>query len=336
MKRLASPVYVCVFFCVQRHLIAVFLGLSMCGTILVVYTGRGVFGLGYGAEGRSGKGAGRPESAPTPPPPPPPPPLTGYINFIDHKGLQVRCRSCALVTSSGHLIGSGRGSEIDRAECVIRMNDAPTRGYQEDVGRRTSLRVVAHSSIQRLLQKGGELLNASHNPAFIFWGPSSCLRRDGKGRLYNQLQLIHRFLPALRLHTISRHKMLYFDQLFERETGKDRKTSNSWLSTGWFTMIIALELCDRIDVYGMVPPDRCRDPTHRQVPYHYYEPAGIDECTMYISHELGRKGSHHRFITEKRVFAGWTRTHSLHFHQPEWGPVSEATASNRTAANAGP
>lgn len=37
-----------------------------------------------------------------------------------------------------------------------------------------------------------------------------------------------------------------------------RKISNTWLSTGWFTMTIALELCDRIDVYGMVPPDFCR------------------------------------------------------------------------------
>jgi len=37
-----------------------------------------------------------------------------------------------------------------------------------------------------------------------------------------------------------------------------RRISNSWLSTGWFTMTIALELCDRIDVYGMVAPDFCR------------------------------------------------------------------------------
>lgn len=37
-----------------------------------------------------------------------------------------------------------------------------------------------------------------------------------------------------------------------------RKISNTWLSTGWFTMTIALELCDRINVYGMVPPDFCR------------------------------------------------------------------------------
>uniref|UniRef100_UPI00398F597A alpha-N-acetylgalactosaminide alpha-2,6-sialyltransferase 5 n=1 Tax=Pristiophorus japonicus TaxID=55135 RepID=UPI00398F597A len=314
-----------------RHLIVVFLGISTCGTLLVLYTSNSDSSAGslvsYSAEGTRSEPHGRPE-------PPPLPVLTGYINFIDRKGLQAHCKDCALVTSSGHLIGSRRGAEIDRAECVIRMNDAPTRGYQEDVGRRTSLRVVAHSSIHRLLQKGGELLNVSRDPAFIFWGPSSCMRRDGKGRLYNHLQLIHRILPRLKLHTITRQKMLHFDELFERETGKDRKSSNSWLSTGWFTMIIALELCDRIDVYGMVPPNLCRDSSHRSVPYHYYEPSGIDECTMYISHELGRKGSHHRFITEKQVFARWARKYNIHFHQPEWEPEPEPAATNHTESEA--
>ena len=27
---------------------------------------------------------------------------------------------------------------------------------------------------------------------------------------------------------------------------------------GWFTMVIAVELCDHVHVYGMVPPDYCR------------------------------------------------------------------------------
>lgn len=66
----------------------------------------------------------------------------------------------------------------------------------------------------------------------------------------------------------------------------------------------------------------CRDPNHPSVPYHYYEPLGPDECTMYISHERGRKGSHHRFITEKRVFENWARTFNIHFFQPDWKPES--------------
>uniref|UniRef100_A0A3B4FD22 Alpha-N-acetylgalactosaminide alpha-2,6-sialyltransferase 6 n=1 Tax=Pundamilia nyererei TaxID=303518 RepID=A0A3B4FD22_9CICH len=234
--------------------------------------------------------------------------------------LNMHCRTCALVTSSGQLTASKRGEEIDRSECVIRMNDAPSLGYQQDVGRRASLRVIAHSSLQRVLRSRQELLNMSQDTVFIFWGPSSCMRRDGKGHVYNNLKLLNQLLPKLKIYIISRIKMLKFDELFKKETGIDRKSSNSWLSTGWFTMAIALELCDRINVYGMVPPDFCRSSSHPTVPYHYYEPSGPNECSMYLSHERNRRGSHHRFITEKAVFANWARTCDIHFYQPDWKP----------------
>ncbi|NXV78952.1 SIA7E sialyltransferase, partial [Atlantisia rogersi] len=136
--------------------------------------------------------------------------------------LKMHCKSCALVTSSGHLLGSKQGDKIDETECVIRMNDAPTRGYGRDVGNKTSLRVIAHSSIQRILRNRNELLNMSHGAVFIFWGPSSYMRRDGKGLVYNNLQLMNQILPQLKAYMISRHKMLQFDDLFKRETGKDR------------------------------------------------------------------------------------------------------------------
>ncbi|NXL26816.1 SIA7E sialyltransferase, partial [Glaucidium brasilianum] len=319
----------------QRHGLAVCLALTtMCTSLLLMYGGIG--GGGGHPEPRRRQ---QQQVAAVPSPPPgrgqhrPALPigaglLEGYIsmskaNFevcVSLQPLKMHCKSCALVTSSGHLLGSKQGDRIDETECVIRMNDAPTRGYGKDVGNKTSLRVIAHSSIQRILRNRNELLNMSHGAVFIFWGPSSYMRRDGKGLVYNNLQLMNQILPQLKAYMISRHKMLQFDDLFKRETGKDRKISNTWLSTGWFTMTIALELCDRINVYGMVPPDFCRDPNHLSVPYHYYEPLGPDECTMYISHERGRKGSHHRFITEKRVFENWARTFNIHFFQPDWKP----------------
>uniref|UniRef100_A0A803T7C4 Alpha-N-acetylgalactosaminide alpha-2,6-sialyltransferase 5 n=1 Tax=Anolis carolinensis TaxID=28377 RepID=A0A803T7C4_ANOCA len=333
----------------QRHGLAVSFALTtMCTSLLLLY---GSIGGGGGIGGSGGGGEGQKEqsqqqqqqqvvTASQKPASPPqlstsgspssarrPPglsarPLEGYISVLDHKPLKMHCASCALVTSSGHLLRSQQGSKIDQTECVIRMNDAPTRGFGKDVGNKTSLRVIAHSSIQRILRNRNELLNMSQGTVFIFWGPSIYMRRDGKGLIYNNLQLMNQILPQLKVYMISRHKMLQFDDLFKRETGKDRKISNTWLSTGWFTMSIALELCDRIDVYGMVPPDFCRDPKHPSVPYHYYEPLGPDECTMYLSHERGRKGSHHRFITEKRVFENWARTFDIHFFQPDWKPES--------------
>ncbi|XP_072543101.1 alpha-N-acetylgalactosaminide alpha-2,6-sialyltransferase 5 [Salminus brasiliensis] len=300
----------------MRHGAAVFLAITMCTSLFFVYVSNSDGGRSSDRSAQSAK----PTKAPARPRPAPPA-LQGYTSIIDHSPLKMHCGSCALVTSSGHLTSGGRGKEIDQAECVIRMNDAPTgRGFGLDVGRRTSLRVIAHSSMQRVLRSRHELLNSSQDTVFIFWGPSNYMRRDGKGLVYNNLRLMNQVLPKLKVYIISWQKMLQFDELFKRETGKDRKISNSWLSTGWFTMTIALELCDRINVYGMVPPDFCKEAQHPSVPYHYYEPLGPDECAMYISHERGRRGSHHRFITEKRVFANWARTFNIHFYQPDWSP----------------
>ncbi|KAF6727472.1 Alpha-N-acetylgalactosaminide alpha-2,6-sialyltransferase 5 [Oryzias melastigma] len=247
--------------------------------------------------------------------------------------LKLHCKTCSLVSSSGQLTGHGRGAEIDRSDCVIRMNDAPTTGFQRDVGRRTAVRVVAHSSLQRVLQSRQQLLNGSQDPVLIFWGPSSCMRRDGRGHIYNTLRRMNQLLPRLKIFVISRIKMLKFDESFKEETGIDRRRSNSWLSTGWFTMALAVELCDRIDVYGMVPPDFCNSSSRPAVPYHYYEPWGPAECSMYLSHERSRQGSHHRFITEKTVFSNWARTLNIHFHQPDWQPAAGGTAGNSSAGS---
>lgn len=141
---------------------------------------------------------------------------------LSFQPLKMHCRDCALVTSSGQLLRSRQGAQIDGTECVIRMNDAPTRGYGRDVGNRTSLRVIAHSSIQRILRNRHDLLNVSQGTVFIFWGPSSYMRRDGKGQVYNNLQLLSQVLPRLKAFMITRRKMLQFDELFKRETGKDR------------------------------------------------------------------------------------------------------------------
>lgn len=72
----------------------------------------------------------------------------------------------------------------------------------------------------------------------------------------------------------------------------------------------------------------CRSSSQPSVPYHYYEPKGLDECSMYLSHERSRWGSHHRFITEKTVFANWARTLNIHFHQPDWKPTPAISGPN--------
>ena len=49
--------------------------------------------------------------------------------------------TCAVVGSSSSLLGQNFGRAIDRADAVFRVNLAPVKGYERDVGSRTTWRV---------------------------------------------------------------------------------------------------------------------------------------------------------------------------------------------------
>uniref|UniRef100_A0A4W6EG72 ST3 beta-galactoside alpha-2,3-sialyltransferase 2 n=1 Tax=Lates calcarifer TaxID=8187 RepID=A0A4W6EG72_LATCA len=57
---------------------------------------------------------------------------------VNFSPLSTLCRSCAVVGNSGNLRRSGHGSLIDSHTFVIRMNKAVTRGFEKDVGNRTT------------------------------------------------------------------------------------------------------------------------------------------------------------------------------------------------------
>lgn len=82
-------------------------------------------------------------------------------------------------------------------------------------------------------------------------------------------------------------------------------------------MILALELCEEIVVYGMVSDSYCREEHHPSVPYHYFEKGRLDECQMYLAHERAPRSAH-RFITEKAVFSRWAKKRPIVFAHPSW------------------
>ena len=50
--------------------------------------------------------------------------------------------TCAVVSSGGSLHKSGLGTFIDSHDIVLRFNNAPTDRHEEDVGKKTSIRIV--------------------------------------------------------------------------------------------------------------------------------------------------------------------------------------------------
>ncbi|KAM9325439.1 alpha-N-acetylgalactosaminide alpha-2,6-sialyltransferase 3 isoform 1-T1 [Gastrophryne carolinensis] len=214
------------------------------------------------------------------------------------------------------MIGQKIGIEIDRSSCIWRMNNAPTKGYTEDVGKRTTIRVVSHTSVPLLLKDANYFFNETSDTIYVIWGPFRNMRQDGKGIVYNMLRKVVDSYSNAKIYITTEMRMNYCDSVFKQETGRDRIQSGSYLSTGWFTMILAMDACEGIHVYGMINETYCKSSGFRKVPYHYYEP-GRHECEEYILHENAPYGGH-RFITEKRVFAKWSKLHNITFSHPDW------------------
>uniref|UniRef100_A0A8B9QXV8 alpha-N-acetylneuraminyl-2,3-beta-galactosyl-1,3-N-acetylgalactosaminide6-alpha-sialyltransferase n=1 Tax=Anas platyrhynchos TaxID=8839 RepID=A0A8B9QXV8_ANAPL len=225
------------------------------------------------------------------------------------------CHRCAVVSSSGQMLGSRLGQAIDGQECVLRMNHAPTAGYEEDVGARSTVRVVSHTSVPLLLRNQPYFFQQSQETVYVIWGPSKKMSREKGGPTYRALLKVMEMYPHLQIYTLTEEKMAYCDDVFQNETGKN--SQGSFLSTGWFTMILAMELCERIRVFGMVSENYCREKNHTSVPYHYFEKGRLDECRMYLVHERAPRAGH-RFITEKAIFSRWAKRRDIVFTHPSW------------------
>ena len=55
--------------------------------------------------------------------------------------------TCAVVSNAGTMSGSGLGREIDSNDFVIRFNTAKVKGFEEDIGTKTSLRIISPAII---------------------------------------------------------------------------------------------------------------------------------------------------------------------------------------------
>ncbi|XP_061879265.1 alpha-N-acetylgalactosaminide alpha-2,6-sialyltransferase 3 isoform X2 [Entelurus aequoreus] len=184
-------------------------------------------------------------------------PHLGYVSIPKQEPLKLNCELCSVVSSSGQMLGQAAGALIDRSPCIWRMNNAPTRGFERDVGRRTTLRVVSHTSVPLLLQRPQHFFGQHNDTVYVVWGPLRNMRKDGKGVVYNMLRQAADSYPHARIYVTTEDRMNYCDMVFKKETGKDRIQSGSYLSTGWFTLILAMDMCKEIHVYGMINDTYC-------------------------------------------------------------------------------
>ncbi|XP_008419583.1 CMP-N-acetylneuraminate-beta-galactosamide-alpha-2,3-sialyltransferase 1-like isoform X2 [Poecilia reticulata] len=151
-----------------------------------------------------------------------------------------RIRTCAVVGNSVNLKGSGYGRLIDMNDAIIRMNYAEIRGYEADVGTKTTHHVMYPESAV-------DLDDSTHLVLFPFkiqdieWLIKA--RTTGfYSRSYVQVK------PKIRANNdlvmvISPAFMRYVHEVWLRK-------KKAYPSTGFMVLVAALHVCDQVNVFG--------------------------------------------------------------------------------------
>ncbi|XP_033106751.1 CMP-N-acetylneuraminate-poly-alpha-2,8-sialyltransferase-like isoform X2 [Anneissia japonica] len=190
-------------------------------------------------------------------------------NTILQIGLIPIQDSCAVIGSSGVLKGSSCGREIDAHDFVIRENMAPVKGFESDVGTRTSLMTsndaITHIMI-RCLQNPSKPCHKKYSEILkgfgkMFFGIPVYQDRPNDQKQYNKFFSIAKSVNSDIDFRIPLHK-------FRGEL--DRYWKLPKLSSGGFLNVnIAFTFCKRISLYGFFPFSQ--DLSKRKLKYHYFD-----------------------------------------------------------------
>ncbi|XP_035677193.1 beta-galactoside alpha-2,6-sialyltransferase 2-like [Branchiostoma floridae] len=176
--------------------------------------------------------------------------------------------SCAVVSSSHALIQHRYGPEIDRHDCVLRFNCAPTKHFEQHVGSRTDMRLINTKIPNRYCKK--EFLNDSiemYNHEIVVVRHNNAYRiidqkLDTSGDRYKSLP---KYISYIKTHG-NRQLFIQYHVFgpaltrdmkdFCRDNGKCGEKDNLGSpSTGVFGVLMMTRLCNWVYVYEMVPSD---------------------------------------------------------------------------------
>ncbi|KAM6214150.1 CMP-N-acetylneuraminate-beta-galactosamide-alpha-2,3-sialyltransferase 1 [Rhynchocyon petersi] len=152
----------------------------------------------------------------------------------------VSCRRCAVVGNSGNLKESKYGPQIDEHDFVLRMNKAPTVGFEPDVGSKTTHHLVYPESF-RELEENVSMVLVPFKTTDLQWVISATTKGT----------ITHTYVPVPAKIKVKKEKILIYHPAFIKYV------FDNWLqghgrypSTGILSVIFSLHICDEVDLYG--------------------------------------------------------------------------------------
>lgn len=198
--------------------------------------------------------------------------LAATANYqMSNKVENLECRTCVVIGNGFAIKNTYLGSVINKYDVIIRVNDAPVRGYEQDVGNKTTMRFFYPES-------------ASYNPA-LHNEPRTLMvlvpfkqqdLRWLKEILYDEKRVRKGFWkPPPQIWLGDALNIRVLDPHFLRQTAErllhiplhgSSKQNPVHPTTGILAVFVALNYCDVVHVAGFGYPN-LKNEKH---PIHYY------------------------------------------------------------------
>eukprot|EP00241_Pyramimonas_parkeae_P005034 CAMPEP_0114261176 /NCGR_PEP_ID=MMETSP0058-20121206/20964_1 /TAXON_ID=36894 /ORGANISM="Pyramimonas parkeae, CCMP726" /LENGTH=343 /DNA_ID=CAMNT_0001376627 /DNA_START=187 /DNA_END=1215 /DNA_ORIENTATION=- len=182
--------------------------------------------------------------------------------------------TCALVGNSGSLLASQYGAQIDSREAVFRVNSAPTLGFEDRVGARTTFDLINQQHTKALAEvegRSGALpksqVEQRNSTLVVFEVGNNFARRHLYVALLKKMKEENRdavvLSPAM---TVQVHRAwLRFGQALEAANLYSARKMLKPMS-GMSALMFAIQVCEHVHLYGMSPYKG-----DGGTPYHYFD-----------------------------------------------------------------
>ncbi|XP_076579887.1 beta-galactoside alpha-2,6-sialyltransferase 2-like isoform X2 [Chaetodon auriga] len=211
----------------------------------------------------------------------------GWAKLVPSRSLQdlraSQYQSCAVVTSAGAVLNSSLGREIDSHDAVLRFNAAPTKGFERDVGTKTTIRIINSQIVARHKHQ----FNSSslyQDVTLLVWDPASYSSNLTRWFQEPDFDLFSAYVQRRRLRPEQPFYILHPEFIWSlweliQDNTEDQIQPNP-PSSGFTGILLMMSLCREVSVYEFIPSVRRTDLCH------YYERYHDAACTLGAYHPL--------------------------------------------------